>query len=117
MLPAADRSHGLFVEHDAAATASLLNDLRADKGMSWIPQDGWLTKLRIAATAGQLTYDLAIDASGQGAPSRVAAGFGTSTPPVVPDDLGLIWPIALAGGYVAAALALLVMRRRQLVTA
>jgi len=117
MLPAADRSHGLFVEHDAAATASLLNDLRADKGMSWIPQDGWLTKLRIAATAGQLTYDLAIDASGQGAPSRIAAGFGTSTPPVVPDDLGLIWPIALAGGYVAAALALLVMRRRQLVTA
>src|SRR3989454_5922617 len=84
MLPVADRSHGLVLEHDSAATDLLLNDLRADKGMSWIPQSGWLTKLRVDATAGQLTYDLAIDASGQGAPSRVAAGFGASVPPIVP---------------------------------
>ncbi|OLC58073.1 MAG: hypothetical protein AUH85_01860 [Chloroflexi bacterium 13_1_40CM_4_68_4] len=112
MLPVADRSHGLVLEHDSAATDLLLNDLRADKGMSWIPQSGWLTKLRVDATAGQLTYDLAIDASGQGAPSRVAAGFGASVPPIVPDDPGLIWPVALAGGYVAAAIALLMMRRR-----
>ncbi|HKW78321.1 MAG TPA: DUF2330 domain-containing protein [Candidatus Limnocylindria bacterium] len=112
LLPVADRSRGLLLEHDDVATASLLSDLRADKGMSWIPQSGWLTKLRVDATAGQLSYDLAIDASGQNAPSRVAAGFAPSFIPFVPDDPSWIWPVALSGGYVIAGIALLAMRRR-----
>ncbi|HYY55493.1 MAG TPA: DUF2330 domain-containing protein [Candidatus Dormibacteraeota bacterium] len=117
LLPVADRSRGLLLEHDAAATASLLADLRADKGMAWIPQSGWLTKLRVDASASQLRYDLAIDASGQNAPSRVAAGFDPAFAPLVPDDMGWIWPLALSGGYVVAGIALLVVRRRIAVTA
>jgi hypothetical protein len=68
-------SPGLELAHDKAATDSLLDDLRADKGMEWVPNAGWLTKIRIDASAVQLSYDLAIDASGHGMPSRVAAGF------------------------------------------
>jgi len=35
----------------------------------------WFTHLAIDATAGELTHDLAIDQSGYGAPSPVAAGL------------------------------------------
>ena len=58
-----------------AATDLLLNDLRADEGMAWVPANAWLTKLRIDARVADLTYDLAIDASGSGTPSPVAAGL------------------------------------------
>jgi hypothetical protein len=43
--------------------------------MDWVPQSAFLTKVAIDATAGQLSYDLAVDASGSGAPSRVQAGL------------------------------------------
>ena len=66
---------GLRLAHSAAATAALLNDLRSDAGMGWVPPAGWLTKLRVDSPAGDLRYDLAVDASGQDAPSRVAAGL------------------------------------------
>lgn len=79
------RSPGLALTHDLPATASLLDDLRSDAGMGWVPEAGWLTKVSIDASAAQLSYDLAVDASGQGAPSRIAAGFAaphavTTTP-------------------------------------
>jgi hypothetical protein len=117
MLPGADKSRGLLLEHDDVATTSLLDDLRADKGMGWVPQSGWLTKLRIDASAKQLTYDLAIDASGQNEPSRVAAGFDPFYAPPVPGDPSWIWPLALSGGYVVAGIALLLVRRRVTVAA
>lgn len=66
---------GMSLAHSAPATASLLNDLRADAGMSWVPKSGWLTKLRVDGPAAELRYDLAVDATGRGAPSRVAAGL------------------------------------------
>ena len=43
--------------------------------MEWVPKSAWLTKIGIDASASRLQFDLAIDASGQNAPSRVAAGF------------------------------------------
>ena len=55
----------------------MLTDLRNDKGMDWLPSSGmWLSYLRVDARAGDLDYDLAIDASGAGQPSPVAAGVG-----------------------------------------
>ena len=66
---------GLNRAHDAPATDLLLDDLRSDRGMEWVPKSAWLTKIGIDASASQLQFDLAIDASGQNAPSRVAAGF------------------------------------------
>jgi hypothetical protein len=73
---------GVNLAHDAPATTSLLDDLRSDRGMEWVPQSGWLSKLAIDALPGDLTFDLAVDASGQGAPSRVAAGFDAPAAPV-----------------------------------
>jgi hypothetical protein len=59
-------ANGMRLDHSAAATTSLLSDLRSDKGMGWIPQSGWLTKIAIDASAQQLTYDLAVGANGAG---------------------------------------------------
>jgi len=80
ILPAADGGDGLFLGYDQAASDSLLTDLRSDRGMEWIPTSAWLTKVTIDTTAIALSFDLAIDASGQGAPSRVQAGL--ERPPV-----------------------------------
>ncbi|MDQ3491967.1 MAG: DUF2330 domain-containing protein, partial [Chloroflexota bacterium] len=77
---------GLFLDHSAAATQSLLDDLRSDAGMEWIPEAGWLSKVRIDSAAGGLRYDLAIDASGQGTPSRLAAGLDLPEVPQAPTD-------------------------------
>jgi hypothetical protein len=48
--------------------------------MEWIPSGAWLTKVAIDADAASLSYDLAIDASGAGAPSPVDAGFTIMSP-------------------------------------
>ena len=75
MLPAPSGRNGIQLTHSAAATSSLLDDLRSDRGMEWIPTSAWLTQVTVDAAATQLSYDLAIDASGQGTPSRVQAGL------------------------------------------
>jgi len=80
LLPAADSGDGLSLTYDASASDSLLTDLRSDRGMEWVPTAAWLTKVTIDTTAVRLGFDLAIDASGQGAPSRVQAGL--ELPPV-----------------------------------
>jgi hypothetical protein len=65
---------GLSLTHSAPASTALLRDLRSDAGMQWVPSSAWLTKLRVDSTASDLRYDLAVDVSGRGAPSRIAAG-------------------------------------------
>jgi len=100
MLPEpGDGANGLILGHFAPATAQLLDDLRSDKGMEWVPDSAWLTKVGIDAAAPDLTFDLAIDASGQGSPSRVAAGLGPDAWPL-PDGRSPVW--------VAVAVALIV---------
>ena len=79
LLPSPVGRNGLQLAHFAPATSSLLDDLRSDRGMDWIPQQGWLTQVRIDASAGQLRFDLAIDATGANAPSRVDAGLQLPT--------------------------------------
>ncbi len=78
LLPIPTGDNGLELTHSAPASQSLLDDLRSDRGMAWVPSDGWLTKVRVDAEASQLTFDLAIDASGGQAPSRVMAGLDLS---------------------------------------
>jgi Uncharacterized protein conserved in bacteria (DUF2330) len=75
-------SPGLALTYDAQASAPLLDDLRSDRGMDWVPQSAWLSKIAIDAKPTDLTFDLAVDASGQGTPSRVAAGYATPPVPV-----------------------------------
>ena len=49
MLPQATGANGLTLTHSAAASDLLLNDLRSDKGMGWVPNDAWLSKIAIDA--------------------------------------------------------------------
>jgi hypothetical protein len=67
---------GMRLEQSREASPQLLADLRSDRGMEWMPGSGmWLSYLKVNTTAGALKYDLAIDSSGQGTPSRLAAGL------------------------------------------
>lgn len=105
--PAGD---GLFLDHSAPATGSLLEDLRSDAGMEWIPRSAWLSKVRVDAAAAELRYDLAIDASGQGTPSRLAAGLDlTGVAESAADDpsfrtLMLVALLLIAAGVVLVAM-------------
>ena len=56
LLPVPTGDNGLGLGHSAPATESLLDDLRSDSGMGWIPTSGWLTKVSIdaARTAAHL---------------------------------------------------------------
>jgi hypothetical protein len=74
--PGGEEAPGVVLERSQPASAGLLADLRADKGMDWLPGSGmWLSYLRVDASAGQLTHDLAVDADGRDRPSAVAAGL------------------------------------------
>jgi hypothetical protein len=112
--PVAEGGRGVALERSGPASAELLADLRADKGMGWLPADGmWLSYLRIDATAGELTHDLAVDASGRRAPSPVAAGLvapdAARPAPGPPGGATMgVWPWLAAGLAIAAALAGLV---------
>jgi Uncharacterized protein conserved in bacteria (DUF2330) len=71
---------GLVLEGSEPASTSLLADLRSDKGMRWLPSSNmWLSYLRVDAKAGDLGYDLAVDASGAGRPAPIAAGLAPET--------------------------------------
>jgi hypothetical protein len=80
LLPTPNGRNGLSLSHSDAASDSLLSDLRSDRGMDWIPAKGWLTQVGIDAEAKQLSFDLAVDETGSGHPSRVAAGLELASP-------------------------------------
>ena len=86
---------GLSLDHAAPASSQLLADLRSDEGMEWIPQRAWLTKVGINAAAADLRFDLAIDASGMGAPSLQDAGFAPFGPAPVPPNSTMVWVVLL----------------------
>ena len=100
--------NGLELAHSGAATSSLLDDLRSDDGMGWVPAHAWLTKVRVDASAGQLRYDLAVGASGS-EPSPVAAGLITPSQAQDLPNTALYAAVALLS---ATALAVLALGRR-----
>ncbi|MEY2420828.1 MAG: hypothetical protein QOI95_895 [Acidimicrobiaceae bacterium] len=66
---------GLQLARSEAASSALLDDLRADKGMEWIPQQGWLTYIKIDTPAGRLTHDLAASVNPFQPPVKLDAGI------------------------------------------
>ena len=112
LLPA--REAGLTLEHSEPATQSLLDDLRSDDGMGWVPESAWLTKLAVDSSAGDLTYDLAIDASGRNAPSPVAAGLVV---PVPGDGFADTVTLAAAAALLLVLLMAALARRAGIATA
>jgi hypothetical protein len=74
------------------ASPFLLEQLRSDRGMGWLPREGmWLTALSMSTPAAAITTDLSIDGGGPPAPPSIPL-------PTVP----AVWPWVLAG--VGAAL-------------
>ena len=111
---------GLALDRSGPATSRLLTDLRTDKGMEWVPQSMWLSYLKVNALPSQLTFDLAVDASGAGQPSAIAAGYATPSlapPAVVATDDGstsmVPWVVAGVAVLALAASGVLVAARRR----
>ena len=64
---------GVNIDRSEPASTSLLDDLRSDTGMGWVPEEAWLTFAQVNEPVRDLTYDLAIDAAG-GTPDVRDAG-------------------------------------------
>lgn len=99
----AGTNRGMVLERSEEASDSLLDDLRSDKGMKWVPDEMWLTYLRLEINARNLTYDLAVDASGAGAPSQEDA-YGVQEEEEEPTDTPparLSWIVAPVAGLIA----------------
>jgi uncharacterized protein DUF2330 len=93
--PVSSDQRGLIQEVSEPASGSLLTDLRSDRGMKWLPESGmWLTYLRVNETAKNLSYDLAIDASGYGRPNPVAAGYPAPAPGAT--SWSMVWTVMAA---------------------
>ena len=103
---------GLTLARSEAASTPLLDDLRSDKGMEWVPEDMWLSYLQLEVPAADLDYDLAISTTDGRPPSARDAGIE------VLDDARRIvhgsdrpwWPL-FAG--LAAGLGITVVGRRK----
>jgi Uncharacterized protein conserved in bacteria (DUF2330) len=114
LLPEPVFTDGLDVTHSAWANETLLTDMRSDKGMEWVPDRGYLTKVEIDSAAPELTYDLAIDPTGDGTPSVIDAGLEWPVGRVIssagrnPLLVPLAWVLA---AMIPAGLAVASMRR------
>jgi hypothetical protein len=108
---------GLDLVRSEPASTTLLDDLRADKGMEWVPRTEWLTYIRIDTPAGRLTHDLAASVDPLQAPRSADAGIevpspafdlttATSTPP---------WhvPLMVLGAVALLAVTFAIGRRRE----
>ncbi|HEX8024585.1 MAG TPA: DUF2330 domain-containing protein, partial [Candidatus Limnocylindrales bacterium] len=109
LLPATGDGSGLALDYNQAASDGLLSDLRSDRGMGWVPSTGWLSKITIDTQAATLKFDLAIDARGQGAPSRVQAGL--DRPGSISPD-GSLAAAFLFGMFAAGAVLVVVLGAR-----
>jgi hypothetical protein len=69
-------SIGTTVARSEAASPALLDDLRSDQGMGWVPDSMWLTYLRVDAPARALDYDLAVSTRDGIPPSAEMVGIG-----------------------------------------
>ena len=106
---------GLSLERSEAASTSLLDDLRSDVGMEWVPEQMWFTYLQVAAPAGDLDYDLAVSASDTTLPSLVDTGV--EAPEIRPvSAVGSdrsSWPLALGAAAGVVVLGVLVAHDRR----
>jgi hypothetical protein len=94
---------GLTLERSEPASAPLLDDLRSDKRMKWIPHQAWLSYLQLDADAKDLDYDLAASVGATHEPSIIDAGVGPAAAvPVAGSGSGglALWPV-FAGAWTA----------------
>jgi hypothetical protein len=96
---------GLSLERSEPANELLLDDLRSDVGMEWVPDEMWFTYLAVDAEARDLDYDLAVSPDGSTLPELADTGVeAPEAHPISAPATGLpVWPL-LAGGVVALGL-------------
>ena len=104
--PASPGERGLVKERSEQASKSLLDDLRSDKGMKWIPSKMWLTYLRVDSEAGKLTYDLSVGTKATGPPSTEEAFGVQDQASASPDETSSTEPVLLYGWLVVPAIGL-----------
>lgn len=104
---------GLGINRSEPASSGLLADLRSDVGMEWVPEDMWFTHLPLAATAGQLDYDLAISTTPSAVPALADAGIRApnAVVPTAVRDGRPVWPIV--AGLGVGTISLVVFARRR----
>jgi hypothetical protein len=97
---------GVELTSSAAASTSLLDDLRSDQHMGWLPDAMWFTYVNVSSPAGALRHDLAVSTRADTPPSARLAGFVTHNPA----ETGVPWgwwalvagaPLLVVGGRVA----------------
>ena len=103
---------GLTLDRSEPANDLLLDDLRSDVGMEWVPQDMWFSYLQVEAPADQLDYDLAISPDAHALPTLADTGVpAPETRPVhTPGPALPVWPM-VAGGIVAVLVATILTGR------
>jgi hypothetical protein len=99
---------GFALTHSGAATTLLLDDLRSDDGMAWVPDTAWLTKLELNARASDVRYDLAVNAERESALAPVLA--------LLPSDMTRVdsprdWLLPSSSALLLAGLAVILVRR------
>ena len=85
---------GLTLDRSEKASRPLLDDLRSDTGMEWLPSQMWLSYLTLDVPASELDYDLAVSA----VPGATADFADTGVPgpeslPVGTDHPLPTWPV------------------------
>jgi hypothetical protein len=107
---------GLTFGRSEWARAGLLDDLRSDVGMEWVPDQMWLSYLQVGVAAGDLDYDLAIGADGDTLPTLPDAGISAPAARVLRADGGdgvALWPLAFGITAAAAAVVVVIAVSRQ----
>ncbi|HEY3670312.1 MAG TPA: DUF2330 domain-containing protein [Acidimicrobiia bacterium] len=94
---------GVEAARSEPASASLLDDLRSDTHMGWVPESMWFTYYNVAAPAGELRHDLAVSTHADTLPSARMAGFSVPSSSGTTDNwwlpvLLVAAPLLLVGG-------------------
>jgi hypothetical protein len=102
---------GVAVARSEPASSLLLDDLRSDKHMGWVPDSMWFSYVPVSTPAGELRHDLAVSTRPDARPSARWAGFEVSSSP----DGGERWwlPALLVAGPLALVAGGLVLSRRR----
>ena len=114
---------GTLLQRSEPANDLLLDDLRSDERMEWVPREAWFSWLSIEARADQLTYDLETDARPEETPTAVASQTANPQASQVLLPVGTaavegdnLWPIVVLvlglGALVVVAGGLIVIARR-----
>jgi len=72
---------GVSTERSEPASSQLLDDLRSDKHMGWVPDSMWFSYLAVSTPAGELRHDLAVSTHADTLPSARMAGFSVPASP------------------------------------